>query len=145
MLGLEQSIASTQIAATLRAQPSYDRSHMTIFVSIAFGLSLAVILLGFWADRSAISARINGANGLPILVALIASFLASLVVAVIAWLFDGFEMLVWVLLFSIPYHAGLGGLLIWRLQSLATRAKAADDANSQRIADMFRKPSKPQS
>ena len=126
-------------------ETSYDRSHMTIFLSIAFGLSLAVILLGFWADRSAISARINGANGLPILVALIASFLASLVVAVIAWLFDGFEMLVWVLLFSIPYHAGLGGLLIWRLQSLATRAKAADDANSQRIAGMFRKPSKPQS
>ena len=118
---------------------------MTIFLSIAFCLSLAVILLGFWADRSAISARINGANGLPILVALIVSFLGSLAVAVIAWLFDSFEMLVWVLLFSVPYHVGLGGLLIWRLQSLATRAKAADNANSQRIADMFKKPSKPQS
>lgn len=61
---------------------------MTIFLSIAFGLSLAVILLGFWADRSAITARINGANGLPILLALIVSFLGSLAVAVIAWLFD---------------------------------------------------------
>ena len=89
--------------------------------------------------------RVTSSDGLPILVALIVSFLASLAVAVIVWLFDGFEILVWVLLFTVPYHAGLGGLLIWRLQSLATRAKAADDANSQRIADMFKKPSKPQS
>lgn len=118
---------------------------MTIFLSIAFGLSLAVILLGFWADRSAVTARINGANGLPILVALILSFLGSLAVAVIAWLFDSFEMLVWVLLFTIPYHIGLGGLLIWRLQSLATRVSAEEKANSQRIADMFKKPGKPQS
>ena len=136
----------------VRASNGYDawseikkRCHMTIFLSIAFGLSLSIILLGFWADRSAVTARINGANGLPILVALVLSFLASLAVAVIAWLFDGFEMLVWVLLFSVPYHAGLGGLLIWRLQSLATRVKAADNANSQRIAEMFRTPSKPQS
>lgn len=118
---------------------------MTIFLSIAFGLSLAVILLGFWADRSAVTARINGANGLPILVALIASFLASLAVAVIAGLFDSFEMLIRVLLFTVPYHVGLGGLLIWRLQSLATRVSAEDKARSQKLADMFKKPSKPQS
>ena len=111
---------------------------MSIFLGIAFGLSLAVILIGFFADRSAVTARINGANGLPILVALIVSFLGSLAVAVIAWRFDGFERLVWGLLFTVPYHIGLGGLLIWRLQSLATRAKAADNANSQRIADMFK-------
>lgn len=118
---------------------------MTIFLSIAFGLSLAVILLGFWADRSAVTARINGANGLPILVALIVSFLGSLAVAVISWLFDSFEMLVWVLLLTIPYHIGLGGLLIWRLQSLATRVSAEEKARSQKIADMFKKPSKAQS
>lgn len=111
---------------------------MTIFLSIAFGLSLAMILLGFWADRSAVTARINGANGLPILVALVLSLLGSVAVAVIAWLFDGFEMLVWVLLFSVPYHFALGGLLIWRLQSLATRVKAADNAKSQRIGGMFK-------
>ncbi len=118
---------------------------MTIFLSIAFGLSLSIILLGFWADRSAVTARINGANGLPILVALIVSFLVSLVVAVIAWLFDGFEMLGRVLLFTVPYHVVLGGLLIWRLQSLATRVKAEEEARSKKFADMFRKPSKPQS
>lgn len=66
---------------------------MTIFLSIAFGLSLAVILIGFFADRSALTAKINGANGLPILVALNVSFLASLVVAVIAGLIGGRGML----------------------------------------------------
>jgi hypothetical protein len=118
---------------------------MTIFLSIAFGLSLALILLGFWADRSAVTARINGANGLPILVALVVSFLASLVVAVIAGLLDDWEILGKVLLFTVPCHAALGGLLIWRLQSLATRVKAEEEARSKKFADMFRKPSKPQS
>lgn len=118
---------------------------MTIFLSIAFGLSLALILLGFWADRSAVTARINGANGRPILVALVVSFLASLVVAVIAGLLDDWEMLGKVLLFTVPYHVALGGLLIWRLQSLATRVKAEEEARSKKFADMFRKLRKPQS
>lgn len=48
---------------------------MTTFLAIAFALSLCVILLGFWADRSAVKAQINGANGMPILAALIVSFL----------------------------------------------------------------------
>lgn len=116
---------------------------MTIFLSIAFGLSLSVILIGFFADRSAVKAKINGANGLPILVALIVSFLGSLAVAVISWLFDSFEMLVWVLLFTVPYHVGLGGLLIWRLQNLATQVAEAGRANNLRIAEMFKKPRKP--
>ncbi len=49
---------------------------MDIFLGTAVGLSLALILTGFLMDRSAVKARINGANGLPILVALIVSFLA---------------------------------------------------------------------
>lgn len=111
---------------------------MTLFLSIAFGLSLAIILLGFWADRSAVRAQISGANGLPILVALVLSFLASLAVAVVAGLFDSLELLGWVLLFTVPYHIGLGGLLIWRLQSLATRVRAEENARSQKFADMFK-------
>jgi pheromone shutdown protein TraB len=105
---------------------------------------LAVILIGF-ADRSAVTAKINGANGLPILVALILSFLASLVVAVIAGLFGGWGMLGKVLLFTVPYHVVVGGLLIWRLQSLATQVAEEDRANSLRIAEMFKKPGKPRS
>lgn len=94
---------------------------MTTFLAIAFGLSLSLILLGFWADRSAVRARINGANGMPILVALIVSFLGSLVVALIAGVFGSWEHMGWILLLTIPYHVGLAAFLIWRLQSLATR------------------------
>lgn len=94
---------------------------MTIFLSIAFGLSLSVVLLGFWADRSAVKAKINGANGLPVLVSLIVSFILSLVVAVVAGIFGGWSTLGWILLLTIPYHVGLASFLIWRLQSLATR------------------------
>lgn len=94
---------------------------MTLFLTIAFGLSLCLIMLGFWADRSAVKAQINGANGMPILVALIVSFLGSLVVALIAGIFGGRSLMGWILLLTIPYHVGLAALLIWRLQSLATR------------------------
>lgn len=118
---------------------------MTIFLSIAFGLSLAVILIGFFADRSAVTAKINSANGLPILVALIVSFLASLVVAIIAGLFGGWGMLGKVLLFTVPYHVVVGSLLIWRLQNLAMQVAEEDRAYSKRITEMFKKPGKPQS
>ena len=104
---------------------------MTTFLAIAFGLSFSVILLGFFIDRSAIKGEINGANGLPILVALVVSFLASLVVAVIAGLFGGWSMLGWVLLITIPYHVVFGGLLIWRLQSLAGQVTEARRKNSE--------------
>lgn len=117
---------------------------MIIFLSAAFCLSLAMILLGYWADRSAVTARITGANGLPILVALIDSAGGSLAVAVIAGVFGGWAMLGWVLLFAIAYHIILGALLISRLQSLATRVSRAEAAKSNKFADMFKKPTKPQ-
>ena len=118
---------------------------MTLFLLIALGLSLAVILIDFFADRSAVMARINGANGLPILVALVVSFLASLLVAMIAGLFGGWGMSGWVLAFTIPYHGILGWLLIWRLQSLATRVSAEEKARLQQITDWLQKPRKGQS
>lgn len=108
---------------------------MTIFLTIAFALSFCLIMLGFWADRSAVTARINGANGLPILVALILSFVSSLAVAVLAGVFSGWAMLGWVLLFTVPYHIGLGGLLIWRLQNLATQVSAKAKAGSQQTRE----------
>ena len=94
---------------------------MTTFLTIAFSLSLSVIILGFLVDRSAVKAKINGANGMPILVALIVSFLGSLVVAVIAGIFGSWATMGWIVVLTIPYHIGLAALLIWRLQSLATR------------------------
>lgn len=109
---------------------------MTTFLAIAFGLSFGVILLGFFADRSAVKAKINGANGLPVLVALIVSFLASLVVAVIAGIFGNWSTMGWIVILTIPYHIGLAALLIWRLQSLATRV-----AEMERLArERWQKP-----
>ena len=105
---------------------------MSTFLAIAFGLSFGLILLGFFADRAAVKARINGANGMPILVALILSFLGSLGVAVIAGIFGGWAILGWILLLTIPYHVGLAALLIWRLQSLATRVAKIERAARER-------------
>lgn len=99
---------------------------MTLFLTLAACLSLAVILLGYWADRAAIAARINGANGLPVLVALIASFLLSLGTATVAGIWGGWSMLGAVLATTVAAHVTLGGVLIWRLQRLATRAARAD-------------------
>lgn len=105
---------------------------MTIFLALAFGLSFGLIMLGYWMDRSGIKARINGANGLPILVALIMSFLGSLVAALIAGILSGWSTLGWILLLTIPYHLGLGGFLIWRLQSLATKEGEAQRREDER-------------
>jgi MFS family permease len=94
---------------------------MTILLSVTFSLSLCIILVGFLADRSAVKAKINGANGLPVLVALIVSFLASLIVAAISGILGNWSTMGWIVLLTIPYHIGLAAFLIWRLQSLATR------------------------
>jgi hypothetical protein len=88
--------------------------------------------------------HINGANGLPILVALIVSAGGSLTVAVIAGDLGGWGMLGWVLLFALPYHIIIGKLLNSRLRSLASRVSRAEAANSKKFADMFKKSRKPQ-
>lgn len=62
-------------------------SGMPLFLAITLGLSHCLILAGFWIDRSAVKARINGANGLPFSAALILSFLSFPAVAVIAGIF----------------------------------------------------------
>lgn len=95
---------------------------MALFLGTALCLSLILILTGYLVDRSAVRQRINGANGLPMLAALIVSFLISLVLAIVAGLFGGWAILGWVLAFTVPYHVVVGGLMIARLQQLATRA-----------------------
>lgn len=97
---------------------------MALFLGISVALSLILILIGFRMDRSAIKARINGANGLPVLAALVVSFLASLGIAAVAGIFGGWAMFGWVILFTLPYHIALGALVIWRLQRLASRTAA---------------------
>ena len=98
---------------------------MTLFLSAALLLSLLLIGLGFAMDLSAVRGRISGANGFPILMMLLLSFAGSLAVALLAGLFGGWGLLGRVLLFTVPYHIGLGGLLIWVLQTVATRVAAA--------------------
>lgn len=106
---------------------------MTIFLTIALILSISVILLAFLMDLSAVRARINGANGLPLLVALIVSFLGSLAVTVIGGLFGGLELAIKILLFSFAYHVVVGGLTIWRLQSVATLVAHADRLKEMKL------------
>lgn len=103
---------------------------MTIFLGAALCLSLIVILGGFLMDRGGIVAKVNGANGLPLLAALILSFVGSLAVALIAGVFAGWAMLGRVLLFSVLYHPALGALLLWRLQVLATKVATVSKADS---------------
>ncbi|MFM1887346.1 MAG: hypothetical protein RL026_2503 [Pseudomonadota bacterium] len=93
---------------------------MKTFLMISVGISLALILLATLMERSAIRARINGANGMVILVALIVSFLASLLVALVSGLLEGWGALFTVLLGSVAYHALLGFLTVGYLQKLAT-------------------------
>jgi hypothetical protein len=93
---------------------------MTTFLWVSVSISLALILLAVLMERSAIMARINGANGMVILVALVVSFLASLLVALICGVLEGFGALFVVLGGSIVYHAVLGVVTVGYLQKLAT-------------------------
>jgi hypothetical protein len=52
-----------------------------------------------------------------VLVALFASFLGSLVVAVIAAVFGGWSMMGVIVLIKIPYNVGLAALLSWSVKS----------------------------
>lgn len=53
------------------------------------GCAATLVLLALAMEVSAIRGRINGANGLAWLVAMIISALGSLVVALISWIFAG--------------------------------------------------------
>jgi ABC-type multidrug transport system fused ATPase/permease subunit len=99
---------------------------MTLFLGIAGALSLAIILTGFFVDRAAIKGRVNGGNGLPILVAVIVSFVLSLAVAGVAGIFGGWQPMGWILLLTVPYHVGMIAVLARRLQALATQVAEAD-------------------
>jgi hypothetical protein len=102
---------------------------MVIFLSLSFALSLLVLLGAAAMERSAIIGRVNGANGLVMLVALISSALASVVVAIIAAWLSGWTILCAVLAGSALYHWVMAKTLIGGLQALATRVVASDQAN----------------
>lgn len=64
---------------------------MDLFLNIAFGLSLFLILCGYLMDLAAVKGGIDGANGLPIFMLSMISFVGSFPVALIAWIFGGWN------------------------------------------------------
>ncbi|MCM8737983.1 hypothetical protein M5E06_28060 [Azospirillum sp. A1-3] len=103
---------------------------MVILLSLSLTLSLVVLLGAAAMERAAILGRINGANGLTILVALIVSAAASLVVSLLAGWIGGWSALLAVLAGSALYHWAMAKLLLGSLQALASRIAAGDRAKS---------------
>ncbi|MBP2310191.1 hypothetical protein GBZ48_22570 [Azospirillum melinis] len=103
---------------------------MVLLLIISLTLSLVLLLGAAAMERAAILGRINGANGLTILVALVVSAAASLVVAVLAGWIGGWSALLAVLAGSALYHWGMAKLLLGGLQAIASRIAAADRAKS---------------
>ncbi len=103
---------------------------MVLLLSLSLTLSLIVLLGAAAMERAAILGRINGANGLTILVALVVSAAASLVVALLAGWIAGWSALLAVLAGSAIYHWAMAKLLLGGLQAIASRIAASDRAKS---------------
>jgi hypothetical protein len=97
---------------------------MTLFLLLALALSAALIGLGYMMDANAIKARINGANGLPLLAAVLVSGAGLVVVAVICGIWAGPALAFGVLGASLLWHFGALRLAVWHLQRKASRSKA---------------------
>lgn len=103
---------------------------MVLLLSLSLVLSLIVLLGAAAMERAAILGRINGANGLVILVALVVSSAASLVVALLAGWIAGWGALLAVLAGSALYHWAMAKLLLGGLQAIASRIAAGDRVKS---------------
>lgn len=107
----------TSARSTAKVAIKKHGADMTTFLATGFEMSLSVILLIFCADRWTVKVKINGSNGLLVQVALIASFLGSPIVALIAAVFGGWSMMGLIVLITIHCHVGLAALLSWSLKS----------------------------
>lgn len=103
---------------------------MALLLSLSLALSLIVLLGAAAMERAAILGRINGANGLTVLVALVVSAAASLLVALLAGWIGGWSALPAVLAGSVLYHWAMAKLLLGGLQAIASRIAAGDRAKS---------------
>lgn len=103
---------------------SVSQKVLGMLIKVAWIISAVLIGLAYLMDRSAIMARINGANGLPLLAAFIVSFLGSLLLAVIMAFMDGWLMLFKVIGVSLVYHLLLMTLMMKRLEYLAQQVVA---------------------
>lgn len=105
---------------------------MLLLLSLSLALSLLLLLGAAAMERSAIIGRINGANGLAVLVAFIVSGAASILVAIAAGWLGGWVVLPAVLVGSALYHWAMAKMLLGGLQALATRISASDKLNFSR-------------
>lgn len=101
---------------------------MTVFLLLAFACSALVIGIAHAMEAGAIRNRVSGANGFVLTMVLVASALASLGVALIAWVLGSFGLGVAVLAFSALWHICAFKLSVARLQGLIDRdtARKAD-------------------
>jgi hypothetical protein len=99
---------------------------MTIFLSIAFALSAAVLVIAHAMEAGAIRSRVSGANGFVLFVALYLSAAGSLGVALLAWIFGSFGLALGVLAFSVIWHITVFKLSARRLQGLIDTDKGPD-------------------
>ena len=104
---------------------------LTLFLEIAFGLSLLLILSGYLMDLGAILGGVDGANGLPIFMMTMISFVGSFPVALIAWIFGGWGYAWPIFLGTVPYHLGLVFLLVKHLEFVGRRRTRARERRSR--------------
>ena len=104
---------------------------LTLFLEIALGLSLLLILSGYLMDLGAILGGVEGANGLPIFMMTMISFVGSFPVAVIAWIFGGWGYAWPIFLGTVPYHLGLVFLLVKHLEFVGRRRTRARERRSR--------------
>ena len=104
---------------------------LTLFLEIAFGLSLLLILSGYLMDLGAILGGVEGANGLPIFMMTMISFVGSFPVAIIAWIFGGWGYAWPIFLGTVPYHLGLVFLLVKHLEFVGRRRTRARERRSR--------------
>lgn len=97
---------------------------MTLFFLLCFVASVLLIGIGYGMDAGAIRAQVNGANGLPLLAALVVSAVGSVGVALVGGWFWGVKTALVVLLASVLWHWGALRLAVWALQRKASRSKA---------------------
>jgi hypothetical protein len=93
------------------------RTKWSILHHIVNCFSTSLLLPGFSVDHSGLKA-FKDANGMPFSVARIVPFLGSPFEALVAEIFGGWMLLVWILLLTITRHVELASLLICRGKSL---------------------------
>ncbi|MEZ5756174.1 MAG: hypothetical protein R3D90_15960 [Paracoccaceae bacterium] len=90
----------------------------------ALAASALLLTIAFRMERSAIQKRINGANGLTLLAAVIASASATIPVAALAWWAKGQITAAAILVFSALWHLAAWRLALRSLQSLIAASPA---------------------